>query len=354
MSKKDVFGAALSPNGDIDAIATAAALFPPITSEGFEPNINEMELVHTDGSGRAPSPTKRGGRYWQGPAEGACLPATFPIFLTGAMGDPVTTQPDATNAPSVYKHTYDPKAPGKKPRPMNLWTVIKDVEDFGETAILDKYIGALVNELAINVEANNYARFSAGYLIKKLADSMGAEPTATRDTTSPWSFSEVLVELAVNSQLDSALTPHKVLTFSSNFGNNINADNFGLGSIYPLLFGIGNIAYQVEFTAGEAIGAHYRRFLQVAPEQVRLRLTARGRQIGTAGAAPNPTTPLYEELQIDIRRLEYTNANTAINASETLQGVPITARGVVDTGGEFLTVSVQNENNGTLYRPPTA
>src|SRR5215210_3504691 len=159
MSRADYVGGALQPLGAQKTAASAATTFWPLTSEGIEPDVAVLEHNATEGD-RFPRRQKRGGRAYGGDLEGGLRPASMGVLLTMAFGTPVSSvQPDATNAPGVYRHTWNPKATGKRPMPATIWTVNQDVyNDTGDTddIIVDQYIGAMIDEFAWTIEPNDY------------------------------------------------------------------------------------------------------------------------------------------------------------------------------------------------------
>lgn len=393
MSKKDFIGVAPNPGGALKTPATAAAFFPPVSTEGMAISREDLEYDETLGS-RAPSAREYGGRLYEGDIEGAARPNSFPPFLSMFLGSPTSTDQigaaiarttpyvlgelhpsgarlyEATTAgttagaapgslgtttagqtvtdgtavwtdvgPSagaaVYKHVWDPTAAGKRPMPATLWTVNDDVVP----AIVDKFVGAVGNELSLEVEANGYLVFTAG-LLAAVLDQTASAPSATRDTTKKWAFHQLSAQISV---AGAALEPIKLTAFSMSYNNNLVDDLFVLGSTEVEDLPPGNIESEVGMTSASDIPDHYRRALKDTPEDVRLVLKASGARILAAG------THAYS-IEIDLKRLQYTEAPVEIDASETLRGVEITAVPVFDeTTSGLVTVTVENNQTGAAY-----
>lgn len=344
MAKDDAVGFALSrdfPN----APPTGPDFFPPVTTEDINPSINEMVHEATLGS-RAPEATQRGGRTYAGGINGGVRPDSFPAFFAWAMGDATTTQPDAAAAPTVYKHSFNPVGVGKRPLPASVWT---DNKVELNPDIVDRYDYTFLNELGMSVEPNDYLLYTAGVIARRLTDLAGVMPAVTRAATELvlWRFDEVTAELSVDG---GAFAAHALANWSMTYGNNFSADNFGLGSLETRAIRPGNITLGVSFSAFDAIEDHYRRALLQSPEYVALRIVARGRVIDTDTA----DEPLYEEVGIEFKRLQYTEAPVNISATDVLVSVPITSNGAVTPAGDLMDVWVQNTNAGTKYKQPTS
>lgn len=346
MGKVDGVGIALQPNKAQKVTATAPTVFPPLTSEGIEPTINQLEHEATIGT-RAPERQKRGGRSYGGDLEGGARPVSFGTLLTMAYGEPVTTQPNATDAPTVYQHVWNPLAAGKNPVPGTIWTINQDDPD---EIIVDKYIGAMVDELAWTIEAEDYLLFTATIIAIRNVEG-GVAPVITRDTTQLWSFDEIGAEISVPSISAGAWTPIALYDWNHSYGNQLSGgDRFQIGSKEIVKLRPGNIAATVGFTAAEELEAHYRRAIADEPELVKMRMSAVGRELWDGDATP--ANALYESLSIELKALEYTSGNIAIDASEPLEDIEVEANAVIDGSGNLLTITLVNEHSGAKYLAP--
>lgn len=375
--------------------AVAATMFPPVQSEGLEPNVEEMEYDETVGS-RAPTEQEYGGRFYEGDIEGAARPLSFGGFLTMCFGTPTSANPvfarenttayevgdllteathlfevvvagtTAASAPAglgtstlgdqvtdgtatlenvgpaattVWEHTWNPTAANKLPVPATVWTVNADFTP----GVVDKFVGTYLNELAVEVEANGYLTFSASLAAMILDQTLttGTAPVLTRDTTAKWAFHQITAQLAV---LGSNLSTLETENFTLNYNNNLETGLFGLGSQELRTIRPGNIECGVNFRPLEAYAAHYRRWLLTSPEFVKLRLRASGQPF-------SDTVGVRNTLQLDFNKLQYMSAPINIDAGEVMTGVDVETRSVIDDGGTLMTVKLRNSNPGTIYAP---
>lgn len=351
MGKADYVGVALNP-GKVQKVAPEGpTVFPPLTSEGIEPDITTLEHVATIGT-RAPERQKRGGRAYGGDLEGGARPHSLGVLLTMAFGEPVSsTQPDATNAPTVWRHRWNPLAAGKAPVPGTVWTVNVD-EDPADSSvwIVDEYMATGLNEFALNVEQNDYLLFTAGIAALRNVEG-GTPPVAVRDATEMWSFDEVGAEISIPSVSAGAYQDIALYSYGMTYSNNMaGTDGFRLGSKEAVRWRPGNIESTVSFTAAEEIESHYRRAIADRPELVKMKLDARGRVLYDGGV--DPLTALYESLSVEFKGLEYTSGNVPIDAGETMESIEVEANVVMDNAGELLEIVLTNTHNGSLYVAP--
>lgn len=343
MSKQDRIYMGLQAGGALKTPLAPNAtniLSPPVSSEGIGLEREDMDIDETLGS-RAPSAREYGGRIFEGDIEGAGRPNSLGLFLSMMFGAPVTTVvspagADPVTDPAVYRHTWNPTAAGKSPLPASIWTVNNDVSP----AIIDKYVGAKGNELSLEVEANGYLTFTMG-VAAYLLDQTSAEPTGVpQDLTKKWAFHQVKAFLAVAGGAEGSVG---LMDFGFDYSNNLVTDQFVLGSKEVENMPEGNIEPEVSFTPASDIQGHYRRSLLDTPEDVALRLLAEGPVIkGT----------FRNTLELQLARLQYTEAPVDIDAGETLSGVEVTAIPVInESDNSFMTISITNGNNGNNYRP---
>lgn len=347
MSKRDFIVGALQPNGDIDTAATTGIFSPPVSSAGPGQSREALEIDETAGN-RFPASAEYGGRIFEGDIEGAARPNSFPFFLSMALGAPTTTEVLAPvgGVPGVYKHVWKPAGLNKVPLPATLWVARQDPKP---NPILDQFVGAKANTLAMNVEANGYLLFTAGLAIKRIIENP-VVPSVPRDSTRKWSFVSVGAKMAVGNtafrNIDANLAPVPLTSYSFTYGNNLVTDLYQLGSDEVVDIPEGNVDPAVTFTAAKDMDVHYRRALKKTPEQVRLVLNAVG---------PTITGTHKYEMGVDLKALEYSAAPAGIDASSTLRGIEVTARPVLDdTVNDIMEVYVINDQNGDTYRAPVA
>lgn len=345
MGRVDSVGIALQPAAEQKTAASGPVVFPPLTSESIEPNVTTLEHIATIGS-RAPERSKRGGRSFAGNLEGGIRPLSFGTLLSMAWGSPTTTQPNAAQAPTVYRHTWNPVAAGKNPLPATVWTVNADDPD---EIVVDEYIGAMINELAWNLEGNDYLLFTAGIQAIRNIEA-GVAPVATRDSSELWSSEEIKAEISVPSISAGAYAEIALYAWNFAYTNNLTGgDRYRIGSSEIVRLRPGNIGVTVGFTAAEELESHYRRAIARQPELVKMRLTANGRLLYDDA---NPLNDLYEAIQIEVKAIEYTSGNIAISADTPLEDLPVEGNGVLDSGGALLSVILTNTHDGTNYQLP--
>lgn len=355
MSREEYVGVALNPGGVQKGVATGPTVFPPVTSEGIEADIATLEHNATIGT-RAPERQKRGGRSFAGPLEGGARPLSFGVLLTMALGEPVSSvQPDVTNAPTVWRHTWNPLAANRRPMPGSLWTVNIDEEaeeaSPGSGLIVDEYRAVVLDELAFNCESDNYLLFTAAMLALINIEG-GVAPVATRDATELWSFDEVAAEISVPSINAGAYSDFAIYNFSFTYANqHTGADRRRLGTKVAHRLRKGNIEPTVAFEVAEDLESHYRRALADYPELVKVKLNAVGRELYDGGGTP--ASALYESLSLDLKAIEYTGpGGVGISAEDPLEGVPVEGRAVIDSGGALMNIVLTNEHDGDFYRAP--
>lgn len=330
MSRADQLG--MAPQVDLDTTASAVAFSPPVTAEDIEIDREDLEIDETLGT-RAPAAQEYGGRIFNGNVEGAIRPKSSGIVFTSFWGDPVSDQPASVTDPTVYQHVWDPIV--NDPRPITIWTVNNDPKP---DPIIDKYVGALGSELTLTCEANDYYLFEAEYLAKSIVGLTPPAPSMTRDTTGKWPFHQVTAQLAVGSGSYSTI---KLREFEMSYDNNLEDDQFVLGSQDVDSIPIGNIECEVSFTPTQDIEAHYRRSLADSPTDVRLKLTALGPIISNA---------YRYKLELEFHRLQTVEAPVEIDGEDPLRDVEVTANAVLnESTDKLITATLVNTYAGTDY-----
>jgi hypothetical protein len=230
--------------------------------------------------------------------------------------------------------------------PATAWLLQNDIYDqTGNTAdkVVDEYIGTMLNEVAFNLEGNDYVLFTSGNMaIRNLEDV--AAPVATLDESVHWSYDEVGAEISVPSISAGAYQPFAIYNFGMSYSNNLQgADRFQIGSKEIVALRPGNRDSTVSFAAAENLESHYRRAIADFPELVKLRLTAEGAEIGT---------DIFESLIIDLKAIEYGgDGGRPMTANDIWEDVEVEGRIIKDDSGGYFTVTLINEHDGTDYIP---
>jgi hypothetical protein len=340
MSKADYIAIGLQQAGNagLKVVRTAFDHVPPIQNEDITLQREELEAEETVGN-RAPVAQDYGGKMFSGGISYFARAVSSPMFASMAFGGPTTATP--SGAVTARDHTYDPTATNKKPLAASILLVKADVSP----KIVDTLVGAKANEYNLSVEANGYLGGSVGVSAVRLLTAQTEPGGLVRDPSPKWSFLSVAANISVNG---AALAPIKLTQFGFSYTNNIIEDLFVLGDAEVDDLPAGNIGMEANWTPTKLLSDHYLRALKTTnPDNVRVQLLAVGSTaIGTGGDAT-----LFQELEIDLKRCQYTEAPINANAGETLRSVAVTARPVLDeTLNKLLLIRFRNGNVGTTYQ----
>jgi len=353
MGQANQFGLALQPvdeDGKTQqkVAADAADVFLPLTDGSLGPTIATLEHVAMEGD-RFPQRQKRGGRQFGGPANGGFRPLSTGVILAMLLGEPTTTTLQA----GVYQHVFNPKTAGKHPMPATAWTIQNDIyEESGDTAdkLVDEYIGTMVNEMAWNVEGNNYLLFtSALQALRNLEDV--AAPVSTLDQTDLWSFDEVGMEIAVptapGGSTYGAYTPFEIYSWGFSYSNNLQGgDRFPVGSKEAVRLRPSNVESTIDMTVAQDLQEQHRKAISDYPDLVRVRLSAIGKQIYEG------TTDLFESLTATFMGVEYRTGERPLTAADVWEDLEVSAGVVKDGSGGYLTITLVNTHDGSYYHAP--
>ena len=336
MSRADRVG--IAAQTDIDTIASAPSYGIPVEAESINLNRDTIDINETLGS-RGPTTSEYGVRFLEGSMSGAVRPVSFPLLLAAYMGEPVS----AEVITGVHTHTFDPLAI-TYPVPLTVYGVNKDPSkvDAGtlETALVNKFIGAVGNQMTLSAEVNNYVRFE-GTMASKSADvDDTSEPSITQDTSRKWVFNQVKVEMDV-APIASYLETYAG-SFSFVFNNNLITDLGRLGSntltdipLGPEIESTLTVAFQ------RNMFAHYRSAFEDSPTQVALKITAEGATITGAHKFT---------FSLEFPYLETVGAPIERSGSDTLREVEVTFNVVTDpTTSKMVTPIIKNATDGALY-----
>lgn len=340
MSKRDSFG--MAAQADFDTAAAAVAYSPPVNEVEADFDREDMEDEETLG-GRAPVAMEYGGRIYKPQASGSIRPNSIGLILAAYFGPPVSTQPDATAAPNVWQHVFDPMAAGVLPLPVSAWLLYGDITHGDGSAVIDKFEQGIGNSLELSVEANNYYKFQAEYFFRKLITN-AADPSMNRDAGRKFPFTKVGVEFAPIGGVYEA-TPARNYTLA--YSNELVDDQFVLGSDLVDSIPLGpTIEPELTFTPTRDIAAHNRRALANEPESMKMRVNATGPQIAEG---------FNYGIATELHKLQTMTAPLKLDGSETLREVEVTAKPVLDEdSNKFITVTLTNTENGDKYRAAAA
>lgn len=340
MSKRDSFG--ISAQADWETAATTVAYSPPVNEVETDFDREEMEDEETLG-GRAPVAVEYGGKIFKPQTSGSIRPASIGLVLASFLGPPVSTQPEATNAPNVWEHVFDPMAAGVLPLAISAWLRYGDITHSDGSAVIDKFEQGIGNSLELAVEANNYYKFQAEYFFRRLITD-AADPSMTRDAGRKFPFTKVGVEFA---PIAGAYEVTPARNFQLSYSNELEDDQFVLGSDLVDSIPLGpTIEPELQFTPTRDIAAHNRRALASEPESMKMRVTATGPEIAVG---------FNYGFTVELHRLQTMTAPIKLDGSETLRDVEVTAKPVLDEDtNKFITVTLTNTEDGSKYRAAVA
>lgn len=312
--------------------------FPPVESVDVSHNSETIEVDETMGN-RFPNRIEKGTRYGELQISAAVRATSFPRLLSGLIGEPTTTQPNGTTAPTVYEHVFDPAGSKDTPVPLSLLVDRADPSP----GITDLFYDALINELQLSLEPNGLLMAEATAVAMNVDEGV-TPPTPTTDTSKRFPFHTATVYLTVDVD---ANTPTEVAIPVSNwsitYSNNIPTDAFVLGQRTLYSLDLDNATCEVSFTPRTDLEAHHRRALATYPTGNRLRLVAEGPVIDGGFAYT---------VEVDVALFEYTEAPANVNAGERLNTIEVSGRAAFDPDTtKFVTFSVINTITG--YPRPT-
>lgn len=300
---------------------TTMEYFVPV--ESADPNLNRetMEVEETVGH-RFPTDIDYGTEFWEASMSGKARLSSLPRMLSGFMGAPTTS---ATAEATAKQHLFNPVAASS----IVPHSILFNRSD-PSTAITDLLWDAYGNSLSLGVAVNEFLNFEATY-VGKSNDDARPEPTVTLDTSPRVNFDEVTAFISVNGAAEVAAP---LSSFSLNYSNNFETDNFVLGARTLYALNEGNASADVSFTVKDTLSTHYRRALLADPANVKIRLLGTGALIGTG---------ISYVFEVTVYRCHYLTAPAAISAAERLTGIEVSARAAYDTtASKFVDVRVIN------------
>lgn len=335
MSRRDEFGFSLQE--DLETAADVITFSPPVMSGGLSPDREEMDIEETMGT-RAPGPQEYGGFIFDGDVEAAARPNHLGGIFSMFWGEPVTDQPEVATAPTIFEHEWDPLIADPV-----FGTVVTKAND-PDPIIVNKFIGALGNELTLNVSANEYLTYTANMVARQIVLDPTPVPSMTREALPKWTFTDVNVLLGVEGATPEVI---KCKEWELEFNNNLVTDEFILGTPLVDSIPLGDIEMNAMFRPTRGISGHNRRWLATNPELIQLILQVSGRIIGA-------TTHRYT-LNIEIGALETVEADVPLDGSEVLRDVEVNCRCIINEDtGKLLVAKLKNAYDGVGYLAPAA
>jgi hypothetical protein len=266
MSRSDVVG--LAKQTAFGTMNTTPSYYVPVESADTSQNQETMSIDETIGNRFALDPDY-GSRTFGVTLAGAVHPTSFPRILSGFMGADTMTTP--SGGVTARQHAFDPVA-----NPSRVWhsmLVGRNIPSTLGGAVTDLYYDCLGDSLGMTVEANNYMRYTASFVGRKLDTAQTFPVSPTVDSSSKFPFYQVIAYMTIGAGAEAAFN---CSTASVTLNNNIDADYVVLGStdVYDVQFG--NAAIDVSFEIREALGTHYRESQTVPRTKHALRIVATG------------------------------------------------------------------------------
>jgi len=303
LGKESSFGTEASPTRYID-----------LARESF--GTRHDWIIPELASARWPKYALKGPIRVEGSLDMYVRPDNIGEVLLAALGSVNTSQPDATNAPSVYLHEFTPA----DSLPSYTIHVVSEVTG-------RKFLGCVVRRLELTVAAG-------AELLGASLDVVGKEeqaltPGTPSFSTLPFFSFADLVEFLVGGSAVS------IKALSVRIENDLVDDFYRLGDRKLPEIPVRGLTVEGSFDVKFEDRTHLDRFLNA--EETSIKATFRGPEI-EAG--------YYNELIIDLPRVVYTTAGANIDRREVMvEGVEFRAL-YDETAGYIVKISLQNAVSG--------
>lgn len=212
-------------------------------------------------------------------------PNSLGHLLRSALGAPTTTQPDATNNPTVYEHVFNPVHDNFL---IDCALPPYTVEVHRDLAQAFQYAGTVINDLNLNFGTDNkIMRANAAVIAKKLA--LITKTTPSFEATAPflWDQASITIDGVVNNDVST-------LDFGVNNSLEGNETMDGSKEI-SRIFRSGKRTFPISFTMDLTGLTEFNRFKSQSEVAASITLT---------GASISGT--YNYKLTIDIPKLRYT------------------------------------------------
>jgi hypothetical protein len=172
------------------ATAVAPGVYIPFVSESVTDTIEELISEGIRNIVDEPA-SYQGLKSIAGDVEVEILPEFFGHFLLAAFGEVTSAQPDAVNAPSVYRHTFTPSQASASTE-CDLPSYTLEIDRDFESAF--QIPGSAATTLAITVgTGTKIARSTISFIAKGI--STVAKTTPSYEATNPFMWDELSVTL---------------------------------------------------------------------------------------------------------------------------------------------------------------
>lgn len=319
--RKDSLG--LAGQAALGTKQTVMEHFPPVESVDVKDAGATIESNETTGS-RAPSRLEKGVKAWEITSKGSLRPASGPRLVSGFLGTPTISQPDAGGAPTAYSFLFDPL--GSDPIPHSLEVARVDPNP----PIVDLFWDAVGDTLTLSAEPNGYLDFEAvHFALDRDADL--AAPTVTADASKRFTFDQVQVFADVNGGGEQEV-PVAAWSVALDNATDRSAEILGTRKLQDAE--PGDLAAELSFTPRDraTLRDWYDRALADDLDAIKLRMTATGAIIAGAVAF---------KVEVIAYLCELTEAPANVDAGTRLAAIPVKAQAALDDAtGKFVTVEI--------------
>ncbi len=237
-----------------------------------------------------------------------------PLLMT--LGNISTSQPDPSNAPNVYEHTFTPLEIGVQPPSYTI--------ELGAEGMARRVIGAIGESLTIEVAPGEYA--SATLTILGVREESATPSAPSFPQLRDWTSHDA--EIQVGGQ------PAELQALSLEINNNPDAEHHVIGSKYLTRHELGELEVSGSMDIRFLDRTHLDRFLQ--DQETSLTISFTGSEI-EAG--------YRYQLVITLPRIIYDSWSAEVSSSEmVVQSIEFVA--VRPQGDDVVKVILRNDEEG--------
>lgn len=276
LGKESSFGAAVAPNKFLDPLRI------DIASE-------KEPILRRSVASRFPLDKAPGNVVVTGEVEFQVDPELFGDFLLMLLGKVESSQPDPTNAPSVYQHVFTPCEVGEEPATYTL--------EVGGDDVARRIVSAILESLSVEFAPGEYVSATASILGQK--EEQASPVTPSFPSVRCWHSGDASITIGgVEAEL-------RALTLEIN--NNPSEDHHVIGSRYLTRHELG----ELEVTGSMDLRFEDRSQLDdfLNEEEVSMKITLTGDAI---------EGEYHNQLEIELPRIVYSAWSAEISGSEPI------------------------------------
>ena len=243
-------------------------------------------------------------------------PETIGDLLLMLLGEIETSQPDSSNAPTVYEHVFTPCEIGETPPTYTL--------EIGSEASARRIISTILESLKLELAPGEYASATASILGQREESSSMLTPSLP--ATRPWHSGDASITI------NDAQAELQALSLEIN--NNPSTDHHVIGSRYLTRHELGELEITGSMDVKFSDRSHLDRFLN--DEEASIKITLTGDEI-EAG--------YRNRLEIELPRIVYSAWSCEISGSEQLvQSIDFVA--IKPSNSPILKITLTNQVSG--------